>query len=209
MNLLVIGATGGTGTEVIKQALAAGHRVTALVRDPNKLPLQHPALRVVQGDVLDATAVARALEGCEAVVSALGVKLGQPPGSTRSRGTRTLVELMQLGAVRRLVAVSTVGAGDSRRAQSMISRWLLPRLIGAARLAEADAQEAIIAASALAWTIVRPPRLVDGPMTGSAQAAVGLRTSMRSQIRRADLAHFLLDEAVKNQFVRAAPTVSA
>lgn len=207
MNLLVVGATGGTGVEVVKQALAAGHRVSVLVREPSRLPVQHAALRVVQGDVLDPAAVARALEGNQAVISALGVRLGQPPGTTRSRGTAVLVEAMQSSGVARLVAVSTVGTAGSRAAQSRISRWLLPRLIGAARLAEADAQEATIVASPLKWTLVRPPRLTDGEARGGVRAGTGLRTDMRSQIRRSDLARFLLDEVVGNRFVGAAPTV--
>lgn len=207
MNLLVIGATGGTGLEVVRQALADGHHVTALARDPARLPLQHSALNVVRGDVLDPATLDRALANAHAVISALGVRLGQPPGTTRSRGTAALLQAMSSAGVKRLVAVSTIGTVGSRPAQSAISRWLLPRLIGAQRLAEADAQETIIAKSQAAWTIVRPPRLLDGAAVGRVRAAVGMRTSMRSQIRRADLARFLLDEVVNNRFVGSAPTV--
>lgn len=207
MNLLVIGATGGTGIEVVRLALADGHHVTAFVRDPARLPVQHPALRVVRGDVLDPAALGDALGNAQAVISALGVRLGQAPGTTRSRGTAALVAAMRSAGVERLVAVSTVGTVGSRPAQSTVSRWLLPRLIGAERLAEADAQEAVIAGSRLTWTIVRPPRLTDGAATGRVRAAVGQRTSMRSQIRRADLARFLLDEAVNSRFAGSAPTV--
>ncbi|MCY1547769.1 NAD(P)H-binding protein [compost metagenome] len=103
--------------------------------------------------------------------------------------------------------MSTVGTAGSRAAQSWFSRWLLPRLIGTGRLAEADAQEASIVASNLKWTIVRPPRLMDGEAKGGVRAGVGLRTDMRSQIRRSDLARFLLDEVVGQRFVGAAPTV--
>lgn len=207
MNLLVIGATGGTGIEVVRQALADGHHVTALARDPARLPVQHSALRVVRGDVLDPAALSDALANAQAVISALGVRLGQAPGTTRSRGTAALVTAMRSADVGRLVAVSTVGTTGSRPAQSVVSRWLLPRLIGAERLAEADAQESVIADSRMTWTIVRPPRLIDGAATGRVQSAVGLRTSMRSQIRRADLARFLLDEVVNNRFAGSAPTV--
>ena len=207
MRICVIGATGGTGQHFVKLALKAGHELTALVRDPQRLPMGSPRLRVVTGSVLDSATVDYALRDCDALVSMLGVALGQPAGTTRSTGTRVLVEAMQRSPVKRLVAVSTVGVGTSRAAQSLASRWLLPRLIGAQRLAEADLQEQIIASSGLDWTVLRPPRLVDGPPTGRYRSGVTIRTSMSSKVPRADLAQALLDELVKGQFVRAATTV--
>lgn len=209
MKICVIGATGGTGRHFVKLALEARHELTALVRDPQRLPAASPRLRVVTGSVLDAATVDQALGGCEALVCMLGVALGQPAGTTRSAGTRVLVQAMQRSAVKRLVAVSTVGVGTSRAAQSMASRWLLPRLIGAQRLAEADLQEQIIASSGLDWSVLRPPRLVDGPATGCYRSGAAIRTSMSSKITRADLAQALLDELVKRQFVRTAATVCA
>lgn len=209
MKICVIGATGGTGRHFVKLALEARHELTALVRDPQRLPAASPRLRVVTGSVLDAATVDQALGGCEALVSMLGVALGQPAGTTRSAGTRVLVQAMQRSAVKRLVAVSTVGVGTSRAAQSLASRWLLPRLIGAQRLAEADLQEQIIASSGLDWSVLRPPRLVDGPGTGRYRSGAAIRTSMSSKITRADLAQALLDELVKRQFVRTAATVCA
>lgn len=207
MKICVIGATGGTGQHFVKLALEARHELTALVRDPRRLPAASTRLRVVTGSVLDAATVDQALGGCEALVSMLGVALGQPAGTTRSAGTRVLVQAMQRSAAKRLVAVSTVGVGTSREAQSLASRWLLPRLIGAQRLAEADLQEQIIASSGLDWSVLRPPRLVDGPPAGRYRAGAAIRTSMSSKITRADLAQALLDELVKRQFVRTAATV--
>lgn len=207
MKICVIGATGGTGQHFVKLALDDGHQITALVRDPKRLPVKSPHLLVVTGDVLNSAAVDDALRNCGAVVSMLGVALGQPAGTTRSTGTRVLVQAMQRSAVKRLLAVSTVGVGSSRSAQSFVSRWLLPRLIGRRRLAEADLQEQIIASSGLDWTVLRPPRLVDGAPTGRYRTGVGIRTSMSSKITRADLARALLDELVNGQFGRTQATV--
>ena len=207
MKICVIGATGGTGLHFVKLALDEGHELMALVRDPERLQMRSPRLRVVTGSVLQSATVDYALRDCEAVVSMLGVAFGQPAGTTRSTGTRVLVQAVQRSPVKRLLAVSTVGIGTSRAAQSLVSRWLLPRLIGAQRLAEADLQEQIIASSGLDWTVLRPPRLVDGPPTGRYRSGVGIHTSMSSKITRADLARALLDELVKGQFVRAATTV--
>lgn len=209
MKICVIGATGGTGQHFVKLALDDGHQITALVRDPKRLPVKSPHLRVVTGDVLNSAAVDDALRNCGAVVSMLGVALGQPAGTTRSTGTRVLVQAMQRSPVKRLLAVSTVGVGSSRSAQSFVSRWLLPRLIGRRRLAEADLQEQIIASSGLDWTVLRPPRLVDGAPTGRYRTGVGIRTSMSSKITRADLARALLDELVNGQFGRTQATVSS
>ena len=207
MKICVIGATGGTGQHFVKLALDDGHEITALVRDPKRLPVQSPQLRVVTGDVLNSAAVDDALRDCGAVVLMLGVALGQPAGTTRSTGTRVLVQAMQRSPVKRLLAVSTVGVGSSRSAQSPVSRWLLPLLIGKQRLAEADLQEQIIASSGLDWAVLRPPRLVDGAPTGQYRSGVGIRTSMRSKITRADLARALLDELVDGQFCRTQATV--
>jgi putative NADH-flavin reductase len=207
MKLCVIGATGGTGIEFIKLALERGHTVTALVRDGKHLPAPLVRAQVVNGDALDPKPVSLAVQGCDAVVCALGARLGQPPGTTRSGGTQVLVDAMRRSGAKRLIAVSAVGATGSRANQSLASRWILPMLIGKPRLVEVDLQEDIVARSNLDWTLVRAPRLVDGAASGQVRAEVGLATNMSSQLRRADLAAFLLDEAERPKFVRLTPTV--
>lgn len=208
MNIVIFGGTGGTGLELLKQAIARGHEVTALVRDPARVGMTDTRLRILKGDVLDPDAVRAAVTGTQAALSALGVRLGQPPGTVRSEGTRNIVAALSDAGVRKFVSVSTVGVGDSVGRLTFWARLLLPRLIGAERLEEADRQERIIRQSGLDWVILRPTRLVDDPAKGEYRIGLDLRTGMTSKLTRADLAASLLDQLESDRFVRQTPTVT-
>lgn len=203
MKLLVVGATGATGRLVVAEALRRGHVVKALVRDEHAAL---PGAETVQGDVRDGEAVATALAGVDAVISCLGVRLGQPIGTIRSAGTRSLVAAMSQVGPRRLVKVSAVGVGTSKPRQSRMARMMWPRIVGADRLAEADLAERAVFASELEWTIVRPPRLVDATTPGRVEVGPDLRTGFSSQLARLDLARLLVDLAENNRFPRQTVT---
>jgi len=113
MRLLIVGATGGTGRQLIAQALERGHTVTALVRNPSKLQLEHPQLKVVQGDVLDYGSVEAAVRGQEAVISALGHRRFFYPTRILSAGTGNLLRAMHTHSVPRFVCQASLGIGDS------------------------------------------------------------------------------------------------
>jgi len=113
MKLLVFGATGGTGRELVNQALNQGHSVTAFVRDPAGIEdIQHPSLKVVRGNVLDPVAVERAVAGHDAVFVTIGA--GPARTTLREEGTQNIVEVMQGAGVQRLICQSSLGVGDSR-----------------------------------------------------------------------------------------------
>lgn len=207
MKIVVFGSTGGTGLQVIDQALARGHEVVAFARNPAVLTHTHPGLQRVTGDVRDAEAVRRAVAGADAAVSALGVRLGQPPGTVRSEGTRQIVAALTAAGVQRFVSVSTIGVGDSVDRLSWAGRLLLPRIIGAERLLEAEKQEQLIRRSTLDWTIIRPARLVDAPSTGASRLGTDLQTGLSAKTTRADLAKALLDQLDSRTFLRACPTL--
>jgi len=208
MKIVVFGSTGGTGIELIKQAIKRGHEVTAFARDPSQIPISDSTVRMVKGDVLDLKTVAVAVAGAQAAISALGVRLGQSPGTVRSEGTRNIVTALSAADVRRFVSVSTVGVGDSLNRLSFFARFLLPRIIGTERLEEAERQEQIIRQSSLEWTILRPTRLVNGLAIGRYQIGGDLRTGMGSKLARADLAAALLEQLETAEFLRQTPTVT-
>ncbi|WP_059020914.1 NAD(P)H-binding protein [Mycobacterium sp. M26] len=210
MKILVIGATGGTGRQVVTQALQRGHHVTVLLRDA-AAAADFPGTEVVVGDVLAADAVRAALGGADAVISCLGVRAGQAPGTVRSAGTANLVAQMRAGGVRRLVAVSTIGVGSSIVDQSRPARMIARFVPGPERLAEADAAEQEIrsAGAELDWTIVRPPRLVDGDPGAGATVAESVPAKMRSQLTRTALAGVLLDQLEDPRFIGRAVTAIA
>ena len=207
MKIIIFGSTGNTGLELVQQALARGHEVLAFARDPQKMNIQHPKLQCIQGDVMNVVAVQQAVQGVDAAISVLGVRMGQAPSTLRSRGTQNIVDALQAAGVRRLVSCSTVGAGEHLSTLPWLARFLLPKLIGKWRLEEAGLQEKIIRQSQLDWVILRPPRLVDGKAKQVYQLGNELKTGFGSQLSRTDLASALLDQLEKNDFLRQAPTV--
>src|ERR671918_958079 len=141
MRLLIFGATGGTGRELVSQALDRGHSVTAFARDPAALD-QRDGLRGIAGDVLDAAAVERAVADHEAVLCALGGPATRP-GLVRSQGTRNIVQAMERSGPRRLICQSTIGIGDSRPLLPPLHRYLLVPLLRRT-FAEHERQEAAV-----------------------------------------------------------------
>ena len=208
MKIIVFGSTGGTGIELIKQAVKQGHEVTAFVRNASKVPFSDPAVQAIEGDVLDLKTIQAAIGNNQAAISVLGVRLGQPPGTVRSEGTRNIVTALSATNLRRFVSVSTVGVGDSLSRLSFFARILFPRIIGPARLNEAKCQEEIIRQSSLDWTILRPTRLFDSDAVGQYKIANNLRTGMSSKLSRADLAAALLVQLETENFLRQTPTIT-
>jgi nucleoside-diphosphate-sugar epimerase len=206
MRLLIVGANGGTGREMVRQALDRGHEVTALARDPSGLGTRVSA---VAGDVLDAGVATRAVEGQEAVLFAAG-RPAMKAGRVRSRGTANVVRAMERAGVRRLVVVSTIGVGGTRRMLPARYRYVLGPTLLRTTFAEHARQESAVRASALDWTIVRAGALHDDgdgeePRHGTAAPDRPLRFT----VTRADVAGFGLDLAQDGAYVREAPWLSA
>ena len=165
MRVTVFGATGRTGREVVARALAAGMEVTAYVRDPARLDPGSPGVAVVTGTLLDDARLADALAGRDAAVSALGV--GRPLRTDPEvvEGVRRIVAAMEAAGVGRLVYLSFVGVRDSRPRSGLVIRHVLSRVVRN-EAADHERKEAIVRASGLDWTIVRPPLLTSGPADG-------------------------------------------
>jgi putative NADH-flavin reductase len=205
MRIALFGSTGGTGHQVLVQALEAGHSVKALARDPSKLAA-HERLTVVQGDVLDPTAVNACVEGTEAVACVLGTRPGTKGEPVEARGTERVLAAMAGQGVRRLVVVSSMGVGDSREQIPWFFRIVMNLTLK--RIFQAkEEQERLIMASDSDWTIVRPSGLTDGPRTDSYRH--GLDKSVTgSRIARADVAHFVLEQLGDDAYLKQAPWVT-
>ena len=207
MKLLIVGATGGLGRELVRRASERGYEVTALVRDPSRALGQDERLRVVWGDVLDPACVKLAVRGQDAVVSALGTPDPRRASTLLSRGTKNLVEAMGQHGVRRLVCVTILGTGDSgRRHGSLFYRFFVLGFFVRPMLEDKERQEELIRRSRLEWTIVRPPRYTDKPASGDYRVIAdgGDRVG---RIGRADLANFMLDQLDDHSYVRKAVVV--
>jgi putative NADH-flavin reductase len=208
MKLTIFGATGRTGIPLVQQALAAGHSVTALARTPEKLPITHDQLTVVQGDATDSAAVERAVAGAEAVLSALGQTKGAPK-DMQTVATRNIVAAMQQHGVRRLVSLTGAGVDAPQDQPKLINHLItfaLKTLSGDV-LRDAEGHAEVIRNSDLDWVIVRGPMLTEGPYTGQYRVGwVGVNTSAR--IARADVADFMLKQVTDDTYLRQAPMIS-
>ena len=202
MNLLIAGASRGIGRQLVEQALAAGHAVTALARGLSKVAGGHERLRTVQGSVLDPAAVAAAMAGQNAVCCAIGVKTPWEQPTVFSEGTRRLLEAMKQAGVRRLVCITGIGAGDSRGHGGLLyDRVFFPLLLKTV-YADKNRQESLIRASDTDWTIVRPGFLTNGPLTGNYRVLTDLTGVTAGRIARAEVAHFMLQELESNRYLR-------
>ena len=185
MHITVFGANGATGKHVVEQALAAGHRVRAVVRDPKSIDGSHERLEVVRGDVMDASTLDVA---GEAVVSCIGART-RKAGDVASRSTQNILAAMKRAGVKRVVVISAAPLGLPEGAFQRVAfaiLWTFLREV----YDDLRRMESFLHESDADWTITRPPRLTDGPLTGTYRTAID--RNVGSAISRADLAREML-----------------
>lgn len=203
MKVALFGATGGTGRQVLAQGLAKGHAFRALARDPSKLTTAEQ-LEIIAGDVLDQGAVDRCLSGTEAVICVLGSHGSVTP--VEAEGTKRIIAGMQRLGIKRLIAVTSMGVGDSREQVAAAFRVIM-QLTLRKIMAAKEAQEQLIRESGLDWTIVRPGGLTDGPATGAYRSGTD-RSIRATRVSRADVADFVLQQLTDLRYLHQAPAVS-
>ncbi len=205
MNLLIFGATGETGCELVNQALAQGDAVTAFVRDPDKLDIKHPNLKVIEGDVTDTATVERAVQGQDVVFSTLGSRsLKKNP--TLTKGVDTIVRAMEKQGVQRLVYQSSLGVGNSREHLDFLVRYIIIPLVLRNAIADHEDKEQIVQQSSLDWVIIRPAGLTNGLHTGNYRHGESMHYG--AKISRADVADFMLKQITDKTYLHKAPGIS-
>lgn len=205
-NVAIFGATGSVGREAVKQALEQGHTVTAFARDPAKLGITDANLRFVRGDVLDLASVEAAVKDQDAVLCVLGA--GRQ-GKARAEGTKNIIKAMKNTGVRRLICLSTLGAGDSRPALNFWWKYVMFGLLLRPAYADHQRQEEFVRQSNLDWTIIRPAAFTDGPRTGEYKHGFSVDDkSLMLKISRADVADFLVKQLTDDTYLRKAPGIS-
>ncbi|MFF0090491.1 NAD(P)-dependent oxidoreductase [Streptomyces canus] len=193
MKLTVFGATGGIGRELVRQGLEAGHEVTAVVRDPARLTVTGARLDVVRADLTDPEVLRPAVAGRDAVLSGLGPRARKDAGIA-ARLTRVVLAAMEAEQVRRVLAVSAGPVGPAPVDEGVVDRWMRGLVSAVLKDVYADLSEmeAELAASGTDWTVVRPPRLQDKPVTGVYRVVTGGFPARGRFISRADVAHAML-----------------
>jgi putative NADH-flavin reductase len=206
--LLILGPTGGTGRQLVAQALERGFAVTALVRDPSRLTTSHPQLTVVRGDVLDESSVEAAMRGQEAVLSALGHKRFFPPNRILSEGTRNILRAMEAHGVPRFVCETSLGIGDSAGRLGLYYTFFTIPVILPFYYWDKTRQERLIARSNVEWVIVRPGLLTNGEKRGRYRHGLRVGSFLWTvRISRGDVADFMLDQLTSDAYLRSAPGV--
>jgi putative NADH-flavin reductase len=207
--VLILGATGGTGRQLVAQALERGIAVTALVRDPSELRVDDPRLTVIRGDVLDYASVETAMRGQEAVVSALGHKRFFYPTRILSEGTRNILRAMETLGVPRLVCETSLGIGDSAGRLGLLFTLFTIPVILPFYFWDKTRQERLIAESKVEWIIVRPGRLTNADKRGRLRQGRDIGSfTWTVRISRADVADFMLNQLESDTYLRAAPGIA-
>lgn len=195
LNILVIGANGGVGRQAVEIALKAGHKVTALLRNPANLSISHSNLKIIKGDVMYPDTFEDQLENKDAIISALGVNSATKATTLYSQGNKNLLDAMKRKGVRRAFFISASAIEISpvlpfyvRFAEKYIVQKLLRYMYEDLRI-----MEKLVNESDMNWTIMRPPRLTNKPVTGNYRFAIDRFLKNCLTISRADLAHFMIN----------------
>jgi len=207
MKVLLLGATGGTGREIVRRAVAEGHSVVALVRSILKAN-DLTGATLVEGDARDEAALASALEGCSGVISSLGTPMSPFSEVTLlSTATRSIVNVMTQKKIRRLVCITGLGAGDSRGHGGFVfDNFILPLLLRKV-YDDKNRQEDVIRSSSLDWVLVRPMVLNDNPGKGAVQAQTDLSKIHGGSIARSDVAKFVVDQLTDDKWLHRSPLI--
>lgn len=208
MNLLVLGATGGIGIEIVRQSITRGHAVTAFIRRPERLRPFDGRISIATGDMLNASELARAMRGQDAVLSAFGPRV--PIASTDVHLLRhfaaSLTNAMNEANVRRAIVVSTAFLFKDAL---LPPAYLFGRLFFPGVVTDATGMEAMLCASGLDIAIVRPPQLTDKPHTGKFRVREGHLPAFGFSIPRADVADFMISTAENGAFAKSVVGVSS
>jgi putative NADH-flavin reductase len=208
MKLLVFGATGGTGREIVAQALDQGHVVTAFVRNPTAITTKLEKLKLAQGDVLDYPSVQAAVRGQDAALSALGVRKLRK-NTILSDGTKNIIRAMEQHGVKRFVCESSLGVGDSQGQLGWVLNLFIIPLFLRNVFRDKEAQERYIKQSSLDWIIARPAALTSGSRTGVYRHGFSTTDrTIRGKIARADVADFMLKQLTDDTYLRKTPGLS-
>ncbi|HMK24817.1 MAG TPA: SDR family oxidoreductase [Chitinophagaceae bacterium] len=201
MNILVFGASGKTGHELVRQGLLQGHYVTAFVRDPAKLTVKNDRLKVIRGDVKDLVAVSSAMKDQDAVLSALGVSKPLKSDPVVIEGIRNIIAVMEQTNVKRFIYLSFMAVGEGRKDGGFLMKNIIARIVRH-EIADHAEKEKLIKATQLDWTIVHAPKLTNGSKKGIYRTgeAIKPRTFLPT-LSRADLADFMLKQLTERTFL--------
>ncbi len=207
MKILIFGATGATGRELVKQALDRGYHVTAYARNPQKLNIISPLLTIIKGELEDKKLISYLLHNKDAVFSTLGASSMFTYDQAVVNGIQSIVKLMNDSNANRLIYLSFAGVHESRHQAGAIIKHIAPKFLSTEIRRHEDCEK-IIRQSNLTWTIVRPATLTNNKPKGSYRSGETIVSNkFMTSISRADTAHFMLDQLNDLSFIKNAPLI--
>ncbi|HAA11468.1 MAG TPA: hypothetical protein DCE41_07100 [Cytophagales bacterium] len=218
MKILLIGATGRTGQHILTQALQRGMSVNVLTRSPHKIQLQHENLRVFEGSTTDLTDVAKAIEGCNAILSALNISYKREnnpwsklagPSNLLSETMDTLLAAATPEQIQCIVVCSALGVGDSWKEIPGWFRWIIKNSSIGTVYNDHDRQEQGLRSGNIAYTIVRPVGLTNSDKPEKIKESFGKGTKLKLTISRSSVATYMLDAISREDLVGKSPGIAA
>jgi putative NADH-flavin reductase len=212
MKIVIFGASGYSGKEILQKALEKNHQVTVLTRSKSSIKINHPNINIIEGNVLDTKTVKEVLQNQEAVIQCLGVggKGDGKPSTFISEATKVIVTEMENAKVKRLIAMSNIGAGNSIAFQPWIfTKVILPYFMKWLKVIidDKNRMEPIIMNSNLDWTIVRCPNIISKPEKGKITASLDGK-NLKLSITNKDTANFMIKQLTDKTFINQAPSIS-
>jgi putative NADH-flavin reductase len=207
MKVLIFGASGNTGRQLVQQALKEGHNVTAFVRNPAKLEITHPNLEVIVGNVSDYRSVEKAIRGQHAVISALGVSKTLQSDPVVVEGIKNIINAMERLDVQRFIYLSFLAVGEGRKDAGFVIKHIISKIVRK-EINDHEKKEVLVNNSLLKWTIVRPPKLTNNGKKGMYRAGETIKAkSILPMMSRADVADFMLKQLTDDSFAYKATRV--
>ncbi len=207
LRVLVLGASGGVGVEILFQGLARGLRLTAQTRDAAKLARFAGRVTVLEANPLDGDALGRAVQNQDAVIFALGIDT-RARTTLFSQATKLLIGAMKGAGVRRLVAITGIGAGATRGHGGLLYDWIIYPLFTRHRYVDKTTQEELIEASGLDWTIVRPAPFSRREPPGELRVYATIeRDTVLRRVTRREVATFVLDQLTSSRYLHRKPFI--
>ena len=209
MKLLIIGGTGKTGRELIKQGLDQGHIITAIVRNPKKIKNDNSRLNVFKGNVLIPESIENAFQGQDVVLSALGHKRFFIRTNTLSEGTKNIINAMNKNDIKRFICITSLGINDSRFKLGLYYTLFTIPVILLFYFLDKSKQEKLIKKSKLEWTIIRPGQLTNGKKRAKYKHGSDVGNYILTKmISRADVAHFMLSQLKDKTYIHKAAGIT-
>ena len=208
MKIFLIGGTGKTGREIVKQGLERGHIITTLVRNPDRFKLKNPNLEIIKGNVLVLDSFDKDVQGKDAVISALGHKRYFIPTKILSKGTTNIIEAMNKNNVKRFICITSLGVNDSRFKLGLYYTLFTIPIILFFYFLDKSKQEKLIMKSDLDWTIIRPGQLTNGKKRNNYQHGLTVGNYILTKmISRASVADFMLNQLEDQTYIRKTPGI--